>query len=311
MLARGLGLEHLRELLQRFARPLVRKGASIAYAGSWENKPENFTDLLLQLINAEREDNSLDGGGASKVIGGLINHAAWPNDLDITPTIEAQWIDCCRIVRVTQELAGIPRTDMVRDLQSAKDSDRYFMNSAITLSRMRQLAMTGMTIAIPQVPIEEVPPIHARIAMGGALEKFIGFIPGILEEALVTLEHSAPLYVLGGFGGAAEVVAKLFLDPQHPPPQLLPAWQEEHTPNLVRIKSVPKTGFPTYIRTTSQLLQVLTDRGKRGLASMNTGLDDDEARQLLTTRDIDHAVALVRKGLQNKLGITIDPFERT
>jgi hypothetical protein len=36
LLARGLGLEHLRELLLRVARPLLRQGASIAYGGNWQ-----------------------------------------------------------------------------------------------------------------------------------------------------------------------------------------------------------------------------------------------------------------------------------
>ena len=38
MQARGLGLEHLRELLIRLARPLLRQGASLAYGGDWKKR---------------------------------------------------------------------------------------------------------------------------------------------------------------------------------------------------------------------------------------------------------------------------------
>lgn len=48
----------------------------------------------------------------------------------------------------------------------------------------------------------------ARVLVGGQLEGFKGAMPGIVEEAIVTLEASQPLYVAGGFGGAAALVAR-------------------------------------------------------------------------------------------------------
>jgi len=44
---------------------------------------------------------------------------------------------------------------------------------------------------------------HARIVVGGQLAGFKGAMPGIIEEANATLDASQPLYVAGGFGGAA------------------------------------------------------------------------------------------------------------
>jgi hypothetical protein len=311
LLARGLGLEHLHELVKRLARPLLRKGASIAYGGSWSDNEANFTYVLLRLINAEREENSISELNTSRVIGGLINHTAWPHHLDITPKIEAQWIDCCRIVRVTQELAGIPASDIVRDATGQKGTDRYLLNAAIALSKMRQLAMTGMEIPVPQAPSEYIPPIHARILMGGKVCGFHGFMPGIFEEALVTLEHEKPLYVLGGFGGAAETVAKLFLAPSQVPVELSLAWQEEHTPHIKKLHADPSVTMPSHVRSSANLLDALVTRGKGGLAALKTGLDDADTRELLSTCDIDRAVTLVREGLRNTLQISIDPFERT
>src|SRR5262249_3787574 len=61
LLERGLGFEHVRELLLRLARPLLRYSASLAYGGNWEDTPENFTYILLRLISAEQEDSSFGG----------------------------------------------------------------------------------------------------------------------------------------------------------------------------------------------------------------------------------------------------------
>ena len=58
LLARGLGLEHLRELLLRLVRPLVRQSASLAFGGYWRETEENFTYDLLRLISAEQEQAS-------------------------------------------------------------------------------------------------------------------------------------------------------------------------------------------------------------------------------------------------------------
>src|SRR6266852_1991898 len=45
------------------------------------------------------------------------------------------------------------------------------------------------------------------IALGGQLGEFAGFMPGVAEEIAVALEAGLAVYVLGGFGGAAEQVA--------------------------------------------------------------------------------------------------------
>ena len=78
----------------------------------------NFTYELLQLIKAEQADNSLGGPDTSLTIGWLFNHSAWPHYLSITPGIEAQWINCCRIIRVTQKDAGIDEKDIVPDAEA-------------------------------------------------------------------------------------------------------------------------------------------------------------------------------------------------
>ena len=48
----------------------------------------------------------------------------------------------------------------------------------------------------------------ARVILGGQLEHFQGNKPGIIEEAINSIKAEQPLYVVGGFGGAAALVAK-------------------------------------------------------------------------------------------------------
>ena len=43
-----------------------------------------------------------------------------------------------------------------------------------------------------------------RIAMGGKTEKFLGVIPGIIEEVMIATEKRKPVYIIGAYGGAAK-----------------------------------------------------------------------------------------------------------
>jgi len=310
LLARGLGLEHLRELLVRLARPLLRQGASLAYGGHWRPTEDNFTFDLLRLISAEQEDNSLGGPDTNLPIGRLYNHSPWPGYLDITPRIEAQWINCCRIVRITQQRAGIAAADVVADSEARAGADRAIFNAAVTLSAMRRLAMDGMMIDIPDVPSPEtVPPIVARVMLGGKVQGFQGFLPGLFEEALVTLESQRPLYVLGGFGGAAEVLAQAMLEasPERPREFMLD-WLIAGNPALKRLNELSAHfALPPGGRGSAQgldeMFQFIEQARSNLAATLNTGLDDTETRELLKTPDMSRAVQLVRKGLEDRFGL--------
>lgn len=237
LLARGLGLEHLRELLVRLARPLLRTGANLAYGGSWIEREDNFTYELLRLISAEQEDNSLGGPDSKLTIGRLVNHLSWPNYLAVTPRIEAQWIHCCHIVRITQQLAEIPAQGVLSDDTPPDDVGRL-LNSAIALSAMRRLATQGMVLVHPALPTQPaIPQMSARIVLGGKLAGFGGFMPGVLEEARLAIVNRVPLYLLGGFGGASEALARALLAPTpHVVPEMQAEWHFAHTPALGRLR---------------------------------------------------------------------------
>ncbi len=308
LLARGMGLEHLREALVSIARPLLRHGASLAYGGHWRDTEDNFTFELLRLISAEQEDNSLGGPDTQQPIGRMYNYSPWPEYLVITPQIEAQWINCCRIVRVTQGHAGISEADQVTDSAVGVESDRLYFNKAVVLSAMRRLAMTGVDIKIPDVPSpESIPRVMARIILGGKVEGFSGFIPGIFEEALLALEHKVPLYVLGGFGGAAEVLADALLAaPGNRAPQLSIEWYRANTPSVAKLEALcAEMVLPAGVRSTSFGLDAvfgMIEQARVSLSTcLNTGLDEVETRELLKTGNLGRAIQLVRKGLGQKM----------
>jgi len=308
LLARGLGLEHLKELLFRLGRPLLRQGVNLAYGGHWRDVEDNFTYDLLRLISSEQENqNAASPDDEVQPIGRLFNHVPWPHYQGITPSVEAQWINCCRIVRITQQDAQIAENYIVPDGDSPEQSEDAQINAALTLSAMRRIAMDSWALPIPgRSRPETIPPLAARVILGGKVADYSGWLPGIFEEALVTLERSVPLYLLGGFGGAAEVLAKMLLDPGGiRPPELTEDWHRERNPKLDKLLGMlHDRHLPLGTRTTQPALDALYARlvaGSASLAtSLDTGLDEAETREMLMTRDMKGAVQLVYKGLAAK-----------
>ncbi|WP_298826313.1 hypothetical protein [uncultured Piscinibacter sp.] len=313
LLARGLGLEHLRELLVRLARPLLRTGANLAYAGSWVEREDNFTYELLRLISAEQEDNSIGGPDSNLAIGRLVNHLSWPVYLSVTPRVEAQWIHCCHIVRVTQQMADIAGANVLPDDTPIED-DRRLLNTAVTLSAMRRLATQGMLVPYKAIPTQPViPPMSARIVLGGKLTGYSGFMPGVLEEARLAIENRVPLYVLGGFGGASEALARALLaHAPHTVAELESAWHFERTPALVRLRDqASKTPLPPGMLDTTAGLRMLSERinaARPALADqLLTGLDEAQTREMMSTTDARRAVELVLSGMSQRLGFEVLP----
>ena len=305
LLARGMGIDHLKELLLRVARPILRTGASVAYGGNWKERDDNFTFELLRIVSAEQEDNTF--GGEDTIVGKLYNHLSWPQYLDVTPKIEAQWINSCRIVRITQERAGIAPADVVADSEWRRDSSdpRTIVNSAVTLSAMRRLMMTDDIVSIPDLPrTERIPGVAARILLGGSVTSYSGFVPGIFEELLVTLEANKPAYVLGGFGGAAEVLADAILETgTRRPERLLAEWHTRHNARLeALLDGASQFVLPQGARRTADLLDALFARLSQArqapAKTLGTNLTDEDTRELLRTRDVPTIVRLVRNGLR-------------
>ncbi len=57
---------------------------------------------------------------------------------------------------------------------------------------------------------------NGRLVVGGSRDVFRGRMPGIVEEAILTIRAGKPMFIAGGFGGAAGDIARtLGLDPEN------------------------------------------------------------------------------------------------
>lgn len=140
----------------------------------------------------------------------------------------------------------------------------------------------------------------ARIVLGGKLTGFTGLLPGIVEEALLAIRRKQPLYIAGGFGGSAHLLADALEGKC--PPRLTRQYQETlEQPYLEtlrfyeqRRKQSPNLALSDmdYTAVASELQKY----GVKGLAATN-GLTEKENRELFMTGSVDAAVYLTMKGL--------------
>ena len=113
--------------------------------------------------------------------------------------------------------------------------------------------------------------IRARIVLGGRVEGYKGAMPGIAEEAWLSLEAGQPVFLAGGFGGCTRDIAETI--------GLAERWAGS------RDEWAGRERFRTYTPD-----------------DLHNGLSRDENAILARTPHIEEAVTLVSRGLRRVLG---------
>ena len=135
--------------------------------------------------------------------------------------------------------------------QSEPDDDEW----ATGLTNMRTTMLSNM---------------RARILLGGRVAGYKGAMPGIAEEALISLKADQPAFILGGFGGAARDVAESI--------KIAPTWGGS------RDNWQGKAEFADF-----------------GPESLKNGLAYEENELLATATHINTSIPIILRGLRNAI----------
>jgi len=146
---------------------------------------------------------------------------------------------------------------------------------------------------VGQNNIEEID----RIVLGGKLQGYSGLLPGIIEEVLLAIRRRQPLYIAGGFGGAARLAASA-MDGRRPK-YLTRGYQESISQSYaetLRFYEDRQTQFALPDVNFGHIASELEEYGVAKLAAIN-GLTESENRELFSTGSVDAALHLTMKGL--------------
>ena len=243
MAALGLGEGHLKEATAELAIQLLAAGTNLAYGG--DLRAHGFTQLLFQLVL--RYTSTADLESTVRVT----NHLAWPVHIRI-PVDEIEAL--AEELRGAAELVllqcdGTPMAiNARRGLRTHEPSENEWLSG---LTAMRELQRSST---------------DARVLLGGQVADYKGRMPGVGEEALVSLRAGQPLFLIGGFGGCARDVAA--------------------TLGLVKPRAKSHNGWPA-----RRKFERWTGR------NLNNGLSLEENEALASTPFIGQAVMLVLRGV--------------
>jgi hypothetical protein len=234
----------------------------------------------------------------------LYSFLAWPYYQYLKTVEEAKLINTCCFVRVRPKDARPEKSvsDIV-DLNTPEGAHQAMQ----CLSYMREWMTRG---GAPRFDGETAPPLAARILVGGKSQDFMGIMPGLFEEYLLAAEHQIPTYILGGFGGAAHILAETLRTQDEQHGTLRPAdYKSKQAALLVekyrhnpaeQYKPYPDGPHPgqLYDRLNSCLKAARENR----LESLKNGLTTEENEELMTTTNSRAVLSLLSKGLIHSLG---------
>jgi hypothetical protein len=282
----GLGREHLEEISLRIARCIVDVGGRIAFGGMLNSS--GLTETLLTMVRSLSADDDATPGPPR-----VLSYQRWPSLPG--PEQIASDVGICEYVLVDNPMPAETRLADDGRVTSPKRAREL----ALTLSAMRTAMTIGGELTSAGTP---APKLDARIAFGGARLAFNGCLPGVLEEVLYALEHHCPVYVVGGFGGAAGILARAVLSGE-PQPEMEIAYHRTHSSGFALLeRGFNRAGQAAYVEDLFKRLNTVIGEIQKDVAGrLQNGLDRAENTRLMQTDHVAEIVWLLRRGLVRRL----------
>ena len=286
--AAGLLLAHLDQAFLEISRYLLVKGATLVYGGNLGSG--GYTTALFELVRAHQSQSGLPPAER------IVNYVGWPTPFPLDKRAEfSQQASFVRIARPAGIAAFEPETFVEEPgfFAPTNPARRYAWSRGMTAMRELQTAN-----------------IAARIVLGGKAGPSIttlpngekqttwynGRVPGVLEEALLSLKAKQPVYLCGGFGGVAAMLGELL---QGRVPEQFTWDYQRQAPYSDELRALYKQDGIAW-EDYGEQAQMCKDIGLAGLSRCNH-LSEDQNLELLGSRDLQRIIALLLDGLTRAL----------
>ena len=282
----GFGRAHLEEITLRIARCIVDAGGRVAFGGMLNSS--GLTETLLTLVRTLSADDD-DAASAATRVPRILSYQRWPSLPG--PERIASDVGISEYVLIDNPLAAGER--LADDARVA--SPRRARELARTLSTMREaMAMGGRITSAGR----QAPALDARIVVGGVRGAFNGYMSGVLEEVLYALEQKRPVFVVGGFGGAAGTLARAILEDERQPDLEL-SFHRQRSSNFRGLEQAGEGPHieSLFVRMRRAIAEVRADIEGR----LDNGLDREQNVRLMRSDHVAEIVWLLRRGLARRL----------
>lgn len=281
----GLSNSHQQTLTDEIHLYLLLAGLRIGYGGALKGNFADASNFTLRLFELVRGYSQLAKDLQATSFHPIINYPPWPLVLDYG---NAEW----NLFGSEAECKEVSRPDLPwSDEKIFPQKDEGWRLLADT-SRKRYAWARGLTLMRNQITSET----QARLVIGGNIQKFQGLIPGVIEEIWFSLKNKKPIFIIGGFGGAARAVCDLLMGLERDE-EFSETYAREHIPNYDDVISFYHQYGVKY-NTMQSIRNDIIELSKKGLSStLNNGLNDSENEALMLSTEAMHITKFVLQGL--------------
>lgn len=268
----GLAAAHQSDISFHVALQLILLGAKVHWGG--DLRPDGFGSQLQWIVQAYQHPSRPPQDHVALLVPFTLSTE---QRLDRTAVSERR-----RFADVRVMPAPVPSTPA----PEARSTEGRALN-ALALSEMRS---------------ELAELCQARILLGGGTASFQGLYPGVAEEAFEALRKGRPIYILGGFGGAASMFYDAIVAPSSKgAARLRDACRTNGAAADLSVRAaherlVASLGRSAFAFDPDSMLRELADLGAEGLAEQNA-LSVRENERLAETQDLYEILELLIKGI--------------
>jgi hypothetical protein len=270
---KGYTKHHLQDAVTQIARTLVSSGVAIAYGGDLRQK--GFTHHLAELIDAYNQTALAPAELLHHYVSAVIQYEHEP-----------QW-----------QMHYLDREPYRARTLLTPPTEGGTHHRSLYFSDMRQVMAQCVQAAVVLGGQTTPKLLDGKPGYGGRF-------PGVVEEAWRMLAEWKPLYIVGGFGGAAAMVADLLIG--RPTPDRLKSVTWMHSERFRRTMGTLDADTGSRELRLPARMDDLADEIRRfgaivlqsdATSERWNGLTLAENRRLFDTRDLVTVVSLVIKGL--------------
>ena len=281
----GFDLLHLDQQAIEISRYLLLAGASIYYGGHLGD--EGYTVSLFELVHSHPVEEL-------PPIERIHNYVGWPLPLSTVDKSPHRHSARFRRIGRPDGLSEVDHEDFVEHVNEFFPAGKSALHRyawARGMTKMRE-AQTADVEARVVLGGKAGPTITAQAEGGRTVSWYASRIPGVLEEILCSMKVNQPVYLVGGFGGCARIVADLI---QGKSRQEV-TWEfQKDAPNAPEMRELYHTkGMEWWGYTDME--KFIKECGYDGL---NNGLTKEENDELFVTGNTSAIVSLIMKGMGN------------
>lgn len=261
----GFNKNQIDDLSIEIVRHLLITDAHLVYGGDLRKGGYTFLFEKLALQYA----NYIKSQDTSKMF--FTDYLAWPFcKIDLNEKL--QFKEC------RTKLVLLPKPDIANNINDENIDfndlyTRYCISESLSIMRSTMEAT-----------------IDARILVGGEFVNFKGKIVGLYEEFLQSIKAQHPVYLLGGFGGAADNLVSLITGKKTVYELKAESLKNDKYAELLKYMAIHGV----------QINYKLLNSAYNNISILNNGLTNEENQILFKSQNIMEIVALILKGLKSK-----------